>query len=302
MVRKRVTITLLALVLILAAGCSAAPGGGSGGGRKTIETSEMTEAPGKIVYSGEDAVIDASNASKGYVMVKYNGSADKIQVQVTNPDGSRSPYPFEKGDFHGVPLAGGSGSYTIAVYSHVSGDLYSVSLSKTIQVDLEDQFGPFLYPNQYVEYTNDSECTRYGRKLSDKSGDDIDYITRVFNYVTRTVTYDDKMAENIPVNYLPDPDRTMDKKTGICLDYASLMTAMLRSQGIPTKLEVGYSEDVYHAWISVYLEDKGWVDDVIEFDGHSWTLMDPTLASANDIKSSAKYMKNKDHYKLMYNY
>ena len=80
------------------------------------------------------------------------------------------------------------------------------------------------------------------------------------------------------------------------------MTAMLRSQGIPTKLEVGYSEDVYHAWISVYLEDKGWVDDVIEFDGHSWTLMDPTLASANDIKSSAKYMKNKDHYKLMYNY
>ena len=116
------------------------------------------------------------------------------------------------------------------------------------------------------------------------------------------MTYDDKMAENIPVNYLPDPDRTMDKKTGICLDYASLMTAMLRSQGIPTKLEVGYSEDVYHAWISVYLEDKGWVDDVIEFDGHSWTLMDPTLASANDIKSSAKYMKNKDHYKLMYNY
>ena len=136
MVRKRVTITLLALVLILAAGCSAAPGGGSGGGRKTIETSEMTEAPGKIVYSGGDAVIDASNASKGYVMVKYTGSADKIQVQVTNPDGSRSPYPFEKGDFHGVPLAGGSGSYTIAVYSHVSGDLYSVSLSKTIQVDL----------------------------------------------------------------------------------------------------------------------------------------------------------------------
>ena len=127
MVRKRVTITLLALVLILAAGCSAAPGGGSRGGRKTIETSEMTEAPGKIVYSGEDAVIDASNASKGYVMVKYTGSADKIQVQVTNPDGSRIPYPFEKGDFHGVPLAGGKRQlHHSSIFSRIRRPVFSV--------------------------------------------------------------------------------------------------------------------------------------------------------------------------------
>jgi len=94
----------------------------------------------------------------------------------------------------------------------------------------------------------------------------------------------------------------MDTGKGICLDYASLMTAMLRSQGIPTKLEVGYAGDVYHAWISVYLKEQGWVDDIIEFDGKSWTLMDPTLASANDKKSAGKYMKDSSHYTVMYNY
>lgn len=55
------------------------------------------------------------------------------------------------------------------------------------------------------------------------------------------------------------------------------MTAMLRSQDIPTKLVVGYTGNLYHAWINVYLEGQGWVDNIIYFDGTSWKLMDPTL-------------------------
>ena len=35
---------------------------------------------------------------------------------------------------------------------------------------------------------------------------------------------------------------------------------MLRSQRIPAKLEIGYSGDIYHAWISVYIKDIGWID------------------------------------------
>ena len=45
---------------------------------------------------------------------------------------------------------------------------------------------------------------------------------------------------------------------------APLMAAMLRSQGIPTRLEIGYSKDAYHAWVSVYIEDIGWIDSIIE--------------------------------------
>ena len=42
------------------------------------------------------------------------------------------------------------------------------------------------------------------------------------------------------VDDLPSVDETLKTKKGICFDYAALMTAMLRSQGIPTKLEIGY--------------------------------------------------------------
>ena len=61
------------------------------------------------------------------------------------------------------------------------------------------------------------------------------------------------------------------------------MSAMLRIQGILTRLVIGYAGDVYHAWISVYVEDKGWVDGIIRFDGESWTLMDPTTAASSGL-------------------
>lgn len=70
-------------------------------------------------------------------------------------------------------------------------------------------------------------------------------------------------------------------QTGICFDYASVMTTMLRSQRIPTRLEIGYAGENYHAWISTYIKDIGWVNGIIEFNGTSWTLMDPTYASTS---------------------
>ena len=63
---------------------------------------------------------------------------------------------------------------------------------------------------------------------------------------------------------LPDIDEVMRRKQGICFDYSSLMAAMLRSQRIPTRLEFGYAGDAYHAWITTYIEDEGWINGIIE--------------------------------------
>ncbi|GAA0715941.1 transglutaminase-like putative cysteine protease [Halorubrum trapanicum] len=59
---------------------------------------------------------------------------------------------------------------------------------------------------------------------------------------------------------------------GYCVYFATTMAAMLRSQGIPTRMETGYTpgqrvgEDEYvvrgqnaHAWVSIYVPDHGWV-------------------------------------------
>ena len=115
------------------------------------------------------------------------------------------------------------------------------------------------------------------------------------------VSYDKAKAESVTSGYLPDVDETLETGKGICFDYAVLTAAMLRSQNIPTRLEIGYSGDVYHAWISVYTPETGWIDDLIEFRGDGWTRMDPTFASSNDNnKKILKYIGDGSNYTTQY--
>jgi transglutaminase-like putative cysteine protease len=98
-------------------------------------------------------------------------------------------------------------------------------------------------------------------------------------------------------------DYVLQIRTGICLDYASVMTAMLRAQDIPTKLVFGYVEgNIYHAWIDVYVDEVGWVNGVIRFDGTSWIRMDPTFASSQGSKNKdlAEFVGSGSNYQSMH--
>lgn len=159
-----------------------------------------------------------------------------------------------------------------------------------------------LYPNQYVWFTAKSNAVKKGQKLAENTWTDLEVVQNVYNYVTKHVAYDNAKAENVSYGYIPNIDETLKTGKGICFDYAALMTSMLRSQRIPTKLEVGYAGETYHAWISTYVDDKGWVDDIIKFDGKDWQLMDPTLAASNDKESVKKYVNDKNHYVVKFNY
>lgn len=99
----------------------------------------------------------------------------------------------------------------------------------------------------------------------------------------------------------------MEDQTGICFDYSAVMATMLRTQNIPTRMEIGYvsikDETLYHAWISVYIHDIGWIDDLIHFDGKNWSMMDPTLISDSHNSSQIRSLiKNKENYITKYLY
>lgn len=96
----------------------------------------------------------------------------------------------------------------------------------------------------------------------------------------------------------------LEEKKGICWDYASLMASMLRSQGVPVKVVVGYtSRGEYHAWINVWSEEGGWVEGMIYFDGKVWKLMDPTFASSGkQTKKTMDYISDSSNYKERFYY
>ena len=78
---------------------------------------------------------------------------------------------------------------------------------------------------------------------------------------------------------------------------------MLRSQQIPTRLEVGYAGTAYHAWISVHITDIGWLNGIIEFDGTSWKMVDPTLGASNKgDKEIKRFIGDGSHYTTKYVY
>lgn len=270
--------------------------------RETVTSFLLPSADKEITHTEGDVKIDASNTSEGYLMLSYSGDADTARVQVTDPGGIIYTYVLPIGEMVSIPLSGGDGTYHIDVLEHAFDDMYALCCSWDTDVTLSDEFKPFLYPNVYCWYTKDSRAVQYGTELSDTSSDDLDYVGKVYHYVTENITYDANLAAQVPVNYVPDVDKTMESGTGICFDYASLMAAMLRSQEIPTRLEVGYSGQIYHAWISVYLKETGWIDRIIEFDGKSWSLMDPTLAASNSAGSVKKYIGDGSNYTVKYTY
>jgi len=313
--RSAVWLCLCLMVLcLMLSGCSSSSSGASSGTadvpealeehRSTVTQIRMPETDGSAAVSnGAGTVtIDYSHPDQGYVCILYTGDSQQVQIQLCLPDGTVSPYPLEPGAYQTFLLTGGSGRYQVNVMESVGDGRYAAALSLPVAAQISDELVPFTWPSQYVNYSQDSECVKLAVQLSDASATDLDYITSVYGYVTEHVTYDKELAANAPVNYIPDPDATLSSGKGICFDYASLMTAMLRCQQIPTRLEVGYSGTAYHAWISVYLEESGWIENIISFDGESWTLVDPTLGASNNASSVSEYIGDGSNYIVKYHY
>lgn len=263
----------------------------------------VPEAPGTATEENEKAVIDYSNIMDGYVMVKYKAATDKkLKAQVKGPTTTYT-YTIQPEEWETFPMSDGNGAYKITVFENVEGKQYATVASVSTTVELDDEFAPFLRPNQYVDYGVAEETVKLGAELTQGKETELEKVQAVYEYVVKNITYDTELAANVKSGYLPVLDKVLEAKKGICFDYAALMTGMLRSQSVPCKLMVGYAGEVYHAWISVYTEKDGWIDNAIYFDGTTWKRMDPTFASSSN-KSDAimKYIGDGSNYTEKYIY
>ena len=255
-------------------------------------------ASGTKVQKADRAEIDYSNAADGYVMVKYTATTDKsVRVKIQGPGGVDDQYRLStNGQWDVFPLIN-NGAYTVSVFEQVqpNDNKYASVVSANVDVKLSSEFAPYLRPNQFVNFNANSKCVQAAAGLV--GGDVITTVGNVYNWVIDNITYDKVLAQNVQSGYVPNLDAVFTSKKGICFDYSSLMTAMLRSQGIPTRLVIGYAGDAYHAWISVHSDKTGWINNVIQFDGTNWKLMDATFAATgNQTADVMKYIGDGSNY------
>lgn len=153
-----------------------------------------------------------------------------------------------------------------------------------------------LYLSEDVFWeTNAPELQAEVRAIKAGLGDDADafsFIRAVFEYVTETLTYDTKRFEDLDgldregaLFALQQPDQA------ICTDYTDLTIALLRAGGVSAREVNGYAftgaeedlptiSDVLHAWVQVYIPEKGWI------------FIDPTWTSTSRLNFFDRFDTN----------
>lgn len=246
------------------------------------------------------ASVDISDAASGVVQVSYKGSCSNVKVRITMGD---NVYDYGLSGSAVYPLQSGSGEYNVKVLENISGKTYAIALDESFSAEVSD-FSPYLLPTQYISFSQSDNCVKKAAELCAGCDSDAEKIAAIFKYVTDNISYDKQLAASVKSGYIPDPDSTLAKGTGICFDYASLFAAMCRSQSIPTKLVMGYVQgNMYHAWNEVYTKETGWVTLDLFIEKNKWNLLDPTFyASADNKSDAAEYMSDKDGYSAVYYY
>lgn len=261
----------------------------------------VPEAPGKKTLGTSPLVLDISDTDQGYLTAVSDSTDQMMNVQLTAEDGVVYSYFISPGESAVIPFSSGSSTYQVSCYQQISDSQYAALYADTLEIKLANEFLPFLYPNQYVNFTPDSEVSKLALSMVSEDTSDIDALQTIYNYVVSHVTYDYDLADTVASGYLPDVDETLLTGRGICFDYAALTTAMLRSCDIPCKLQIGYAGDIKHAWINVYIRSRGWVDKAVEFSGDSWSRMDPTFDSNSEDKDTIQeYIGDNNNYTVQF--
>lgn len=262
-------------------------------------------SPGSQTAAGQTGTVDYSNASQGYISARYTGGSAKVKLRISANGGEYNHDVDPGGATEYYPLSFGSGSYTVILFEQIpSTGKYALVAQAEFGVSLNSELSPFLCPNRYVNYYQSSDVVYKAAELCAGKTSEIDKIAAVFTWVADNVSYDYGLATTVTSGYVPDPDRTLSRRTGICFDYASLVCAMLRSQSIPTRLVIGNaSPDIYHAWNEVYTDETGWITPELMLKNAGYNILDATFYSSSPDKAQiAAYISNDANYTVKYYY
>ena len=270
-------IVLVLLISLCACSCSGETtvidpdGDGSGLSSDYKVKVLVPETPGTVTYSGSGVTIDASNVKDGYVAVKCEPKSNRLKAQVMLDDHSYNYDLDGDNQYLFFPLQMGNGTYKIRVLENAGGTNYTPLYQTDIDVNMDDTNRVFVYPSQYVWYTNETSAVAKSYEICEGLKTDKEKVEKIYDWVVDNMTYDKELAKTVQSGYLPDVEEVMKKKTGICFDYCALFSAMLRAQGIPTKLVIGkvQPENITHSWSQVYIDGKWeWMDTTMDGKGH----------------------------------
>ncbi|UCG25993.1 MAG: transglutaminase domain-containing protein, partial [Chloroflexota bacterium] len=149
---------------------------------------------------------------------------------------------------------------------------YSVADAASLRGDSQDY--PEWITGKYLQVPDDitPETRELASELTAELDNPFDKAIAVRNYLRDNIGYNDQIdapPDGVePVHYI-----LFDRQEAYCNYYASAMSMMLRSQGIPARFVVGYTQGEWddesssyrvrssnaHAWTEVFFPTYGWI-------------------------------------------
>ena len=215
-----------------------------------------TNAPGVDVLKKGGTTIDISNTQDGYIMLKHKEAKKRLKVSIAE---GKETFTYDlngDGEYEVFPLQPGTGKYKVSVFKQAKGTKYSQESQQSFSVDRMNDNAPFLCANQYVWYTEKNNVVAVSEEICAGLSTDEEKFNAVVEHLKSTMQYHFERAATVEVGYLPNIDDAYADGKGICFDLSAIMACMLRVQGIPTKLVIGYAGKYYHAWTQVLIDGE----------------------------------------------
>jgi transglutaminase-like putative cysteine protease len=248
---------------------------------------------GATAFTWATDYFDTADQDKGLIHITYkSASTAKMKVMIEkNP--SRYTYDINSaGVTESFPLQSGSGTYKISLLQNTSGNSYKLIASKSVTATIKDPNAVYLNSIQNISFNVDSAAVKKAVELTKGTDDIMKKAKILWNYMANNNKYDFKKLSLIRSSYVPVVDETLRDQTGICYDFSALFAAMLRSQGIPAKLIMGYAPNYangYHAWNEVYdAAAKKWITIDATYDLQVIKIKPKAVEM---IKTSSEYQK-----------
>ena len=216
---------------------------------------QKPEEEAKLVRVG-NYILDLSHLSEGYFLAKQEEGPEDLKLRVVK---GNSVYTYDLkgvGEFEAFPLQLGDGAYDFQVYKNVVGNKYSKEAEVELDVSLNSEYAPFLCSSEYVNYTSESPAVKMSKQLCQGVDSDEEKLKIIRIFIRENFTYDYERARTIREAYRGDADKCFETRTGLCQDFAVMLASMLRVQGIPTKMVIGYTGNTCHAWNMVLIDGE----------------------------------------------
>ena len=232
--------------------------------------------------------VDWSTAANGYITFTAKGQKRCFILQ--GPNDKQVICTVKKGETVKIALVDGTGKYQYAICNLTDNDTaYLIQYKNSFTVkSIDAELAPYLVSTPWGDYENAPDATAKAEELWDSKKTQLENIEAIAEWVG-DLKYDKTLRQGT-LNAYVNPDSVIEIGGGVCNEMTRLLSAMLRSQGVPAYVQTGHNaRGNNHGWVMAWVELSASVKDGVTSSKGAWVLIE---ATSGDIKSTVMAKRN----------